>query len=119
MYPYLLLTPLFLVISVSKNLILISQFLHAQKPYSSICIQNSSCSPTYLSGLLGPVSREAAPLLYRQLRQSPARDRLADPARGLERQGRRLAGRAGAAWSEFWPFLGVYADLTGSAVHPR
>ena len=31
---------------------------------------------------------------------------------GLERQGRQLAGREGAAWLEFWPWLGEYADLT-------
>jgi hypothetical protein len=65
----------------------------------------------FLSGLLGPVSKEAAPLLYRELRQSPARERLADPARGLERQGRGVARKAGAGWREYWPFLADYADL--------
>ena len=79
--------------------------------YSSLQSSNSG-SPVYVSGLLGPVSREVAPLLYRQLRQSPARERLADPSRGLERQGRGVARRAGAGWQEYWPFLADYADLT-------
>jgi hypothetical protein len=68
---------------------------------------------------VGRVSGVAAPLLYGLVGLSRAGDRLADPAGGLAGLGRRVAGGAGAAWSEFWPFLGVYADLTGSAVQSR
>ena len=65
-----------------------------------------------ISAVLGPVPACQAERLYRTWKVSPARERLEDPALGLERQGRQLAGREGVEWVEFWPWLGEYVDLT-------
>jgi len=74
-------------------------------------ITDQVTSPVYLAALLGPVTKTEASDLYSQLRKSNSKQRLSDPLRGLERQCREVANRAGAGWKEYWSFLDEYLDL--------
>jgi len=65
-----------------------------------------------VSAVLGPVNQERAASLYKEIKTCPAKQRLRDPARGLERQCDDIARKVGSDWKEFWPFLGDYVNLT-------
>ena len=85
--------------------------LGLRSPLANSPLVNSPSLGT-ISAVLGPVPASQAERLWRSWKVSPARERLEDPALGLERQGRRLADREGVEWLEYWPWLGEYADLT-------
>ena len=74
---------------------------------------------TSISAVMGPVTTSQAKSLYRTWRTGSegsegdrVRERLGDPVLGVERQGRDLASREGVLWTEWWPWLGEYCDLT-------
>lgn len=81
-----------------------------QSPDRSI---DSRDSPTLaIQAMLGPVGQGRAGELYRDWKSSPFAERLSDPMKGAEKQGRKVARRSGTAWREYWEFLGMYADLS-------
>jgi len=74
---------------------------------------DSRDSPTLaIQAMLGPVGQGRAGELYRDWKSSPFSERLSDPMKGAEKQGRKVARRSGTAWREYWEFLGMYADLS-------
>lgn len=75
---------------------------------------------------VGPMSPTEAEQVYKSWKTPPRRRldatsfgpldhvRLSDPEKGLERVGRNIAKELSLPWSEFWPFLGTWCNLSSS-----
>ena len=68
-----------------------------------------------VQALLGPLSPHEAPRVLKEWRASTPRAlKLTDPAKGLERQGRKVARSLNASQFEYWEFLDAYCDLSSA-----
>ena len=68
-----------------------------------------------VQALLGPLSPHEAPRVRNEWRASTPRAlKLTDPAKGLERQGRKVARSLNASQFEYWEFLDAYCDLSSA-----
>ena len=67
-------------------------------------------SPISIKALMGPLSPNDAEKVKNEWKKnSPMR--LADPEKGLEKQGRQLAQKFNTKLVEYWPFLDAYCDI--------
>jgi len=68
-----------------------------------------------VQALLGPLSpQEASRVRSEWKANTPRALRLTDPAKGLERQGRKVARSLNTSQFEYWEFLDAYCDLSSA-----
>uniref|UniRef100_A0A914X0X7 Ankyrin repeat and LEM domain-containing protein 2 n=1 Tax=Plectus sambesii TaxID=2011161 RepID=A0A914X0X7_9BILA len=78
----------------------------------SVAISPALRSEMRLAAVAGPCSTEQAAKFHQAWASSKRDVKRADIHKGYEQAGRALAAELGLEWTEWWPFLGVYANLT-------